>query len=149
MAFFPACIFSQDGVAIADHVQVWMTFFRLGNTDRWDGSFLAPVTTPLTQPTYRIRLADGREGTMTHIMTQISGDNITVYFAGEGPALAGGPIPHLRRSPETVCQESRRLRERSHQLLGHIKHLLHETEQRSKAIKTRSDKARARFDHPE
>ena len=85
MAFFTARILSKDGVVIADDVEVWIRFFRLGNTGMWDGSFEVPATTPLSAHTYRIQLADGREGEITNITARIFSDNIMVYFEGDGP----------------------------------------------------------------
>ncbi len=85
MAFFPARILSKDGVVIVDDVEVWIHFFRLGNREMWDGNFEVPATTPLSALTYRIQLADGREGKITNITARISDENIMVYFEGEGP----------------------------------------------------------------
>ena len=51
MAFFTARILSKDGGVIADNVEVWILFFRHENQESWDGSFEAPVTTPLTYQT--------------------------------------------------------------------------------------------------
>jgi hypothetical protein len=85
MAFFTARILSKDGVVITDDIEVWIQFFRLGNGEMWAGSFEVPVTTPLTQSTYHLQLADGRAGLITNIVMQIRGDNIVVYFEGKGP----------------------------------------------------------------
>ncbi len=85
MAFFTARILSKDGVVIAEDIEIWIHFFRLGNVDMWAGSFEIPVTTPLAQSTYRIQLTDGREGLITDITTHMRGDNIAVYFEGKGP----------------------------------------------------------------
>ena len=87
MAFFTARILSKDGVVIAEDVEAWIHFFRLGSVARWAGSFEVPVTTPLTQHTYRIQLTDGREGLISDITTQMRGDNIAVYFEGKGPLV--------------------------------------------------------------
>jgi hypothetical protein len=54
MAFFTARILSKDGVVIMEDIEVWIQLFRLGNVEMWAGSFEVPVTTPLTQHTYRI-----------------------------------------------------------------------------------------------
>lgn len=85
MTVFTARILSKDHVVIADDVEVWINFFRHENQERWDGSVSVPVTTSLTHHTYRIQLADGREGKITHLTPQLTGDNITVYFEGSGP----------------------------------------------------------------
>ena len=84
MAFFTARILSKDGVIIAEDIEIWIHAFRLGNVDMWSGSFEIPVTTPLTQNTYRIQLIDGREGIITDVTTHMRGDNIAVYFEGKG-----------------------------------------------------------------
>jgi hypothetical protein len=83
MAFFTARILSKDGMIIAEEVEVWIQCFRLGNMERWAGSFEVPVTTPMTQRTYRIQLTDGRQGLIGDVTTQIRGDNIVVYFEGK------------------------------------------------------------------
>jgi hypothetical protein len=85
MAFFTARILSKDDVIIEDNVEVWIRFFRLGDIDMWDGSLEIPATTPLNVHTYRIQLADGREGEITNITARIISDNIMVYFEGHGP----------------------------------------------------------------
>jgi hypothetical protein len=87
MAFFTARILSKDGVVIMEDIEVWIQFFRLGNVEMWAGSFEVPVTTPLTQHTYRIQLTDGREGLISDITAQIRDDNIVVYFEGKGPLV--------------------------------------------------------------
>ena len=85
MAFFTARILSKDGVVIAEDVEVWINFFRVSDEPRWDGSLEVPVTTPLAPLTYRLQLVDGREGIIANIAAQIRGDNIVVYFEGQGP----------------------------------------------------------------
>ncbi len=85
MAFFTARILSKDSVVIAEAIEVWIHFFRIGNVEMWAGSFEAPITTPLAQRSYRIQLADGRQGIITDILTQLRGDNIAVFFEGKGP----------------------------------------------------------------
>ena len=85
MAFFTARILSKDGGVLVEDIEVWIHVFRLGNVEMWAGSFEVPVTTPLAQSTYHIRLTDGRQGLITDITTQIRGDNIAVYFEGKGP----------------------------------------------------------------
>jgi hypothetical protein len=85
MAFFTARILSKDGGVIAENVEVWIIFFRHGNEEAWDGSFEVPITTPLADPTYRIQLSDGREGTMTNLTPLLRGENMVVYFEGSGP----------------------------------------------------------------
>ena len=52
MTFFTARILSKDGVVIADDIEVWIHFFRVGSVEMWAGSFEVPVTTPLSQSTY-------------------------------------------------------------------------------------------------
>ena len=85
MAFYTARILAKDGGVIAEDVEVWITFFRHGNQEAWDGSFEVPITTSLTHHTYGIQLFDGREGKITNITTLLRGDNILVYFEGSGP----------------------------------------------------------------
>ena len=87
MAFFTARILAKDGGVIAEDIEVWIQCFRLGEAEQWAGSLEVPVTTPLTQHTYRLQLTDGREGRISHMTTQIRGENIMVYFEGRG-ALA-------------------------------------------------------------
>jgi len=84
MAFFTARILSKDGIAITEDIEVWMHFFRHGHVEMWAGSCEVPVTTPLTQRTYRLQLTDGRAGRMTAIVTQLRGENLAVYFEGKG-----------------------------------------------------------------
>jgi len=84
MAFFPARILAKDGVVIAEDVPVWITFFRMRNQDAWDGHFEIPVR-PFPPDPYRIHLGDGRKGKIAHITSLIHGENLIVYFEGNGP----------------------------------------------------------------
>jgi hypothetical protein len=86
LPFFPARILSKDGVVVGEHVPVWIHVFREGHQERWDGSFEVPAIQFLPyDSTYTLRFADGRQGTIIHIMPIIRGENLTVYFEGSGP----------------------------------------------------------------
>lgn len=88
MAFVIGRILSKDGEIIFEHGEIWSNVFRFGTQLYWDGSFEAPVVPALNAPAYRIHLADGREGTITHLTRWLKGDNIMVYFQGNGPLAA-------------------------------------------------------------
>src|SRR2546423_4744886 len=98
MSFVLARILTKDGVVVAEDVPVWMTFFRLGNGPRWDGSFEVPATTLFSEPTYQLQLHDGRQGTITQINAWMKDENITVYFAGQGPLRQAVPQPRCQSS---------------------------------------------------
>ncbi len=89
MAFFRGRILLNDGVVVANHIEIWINACRYGTQEYWDGSFEVPVVTALSAPAYRLHLADGREGNITNIATRISGENVMVYFEGSGPLTAG------------------------------------------------------------
>ena len=88
MAFFTGRILSNDGGVIFEQREIWISAFRFGTQEYWDGSFEAPVVPGLNAPVYRLHLADGREGTMTHLRRWIKGENILVSFQGSGPLMA-------------------------------------------------------------
>ena len=91
MAFSLARILSKDGEVLAEDVLIWITFFRRGNTQGWDGSFTVPTTVSIIDDAYQVQLDDGRQGTITNINAWITDDSIAsdsmtvVYFEGQGP----------------------------------------------------------------
>ena len=88
MAFVNGRILSNDGRVIVEQSEIWISLFRFGTQEYWDGSFEVPVVPALNAPVYRLHLADGREGTITHLRRWIKGENIMVYFQGSGPLTA-------------------------------------------------------------
>ena len=89
MAFFTGRILSEDGSIIVEQSEIWISLFRFGTQEHWEGSFETPAAPALNALVYRLHLADGREGTITRITRWIKGENIMVCFQGIGPLTAG------------------------------------------------------------
>ncbi len=85
MAFFTCRILSKDSGVRVEHGEIWISLFRFGTQESWDGSFEAPTVSALHAPASHLHLADGRAGTMTHLRRWIKGENIMVSFQGSGP----------------------------------------------------------------
>ena len=85
MAFVIGRMLSKDGRVVLEHGEIWISLFRFGTQESWDGSFEAPIVPALHAPASHLHLADGRAGTMTHLRRWIKGENLMVSFQGSGP----------------------------------------------------------------
>src|SRR5262245_14002459 len=86
--FFTGRILSKDSGVRVEQSEIWISAFRFGTQESWDGSFEAPIVPALNAPASRLHLADGREGTMTPLRRWIKGENILVSFQGSAPLMA-------------------------------------------------------------
>ena len=89
MAFVTGRILSMNGTVIVEYIEIGINTLHFGTQEYWYGSCEVPGVPVLHAPAYRLQLADGREGKITHITTWISGENIRVSFEGSIPLTAG------------------------------------------------------------